>query len=67
MERFGLWLIYLAFAAYVVTAIYFSIAEFPWGLILLAFAIGAGLLFAKAWRDRISNPEDEHYAQNVQQ
>ena len=52
-------------AAYLLAMIVGMIAIWPWGLVGLAVVAAVGALFIKALRDRLTNPEDDHYTRNV--
>ena len=39
----------------------------PWGLLGFVALVGFGLLIIKVIRDRINDPEEEHYSRDVHQ
>ena len=65
LERIAYVLLALSGAAMIVMTIQEAEASPAEAIVAGGFAIGLGLLFVKALRDRLRNAEDDHYDKTV--
>ena len=66
MEKIAYVLLIIVAICYLIAMIFGMIKTFPLGLIGFVFIIAIGLLLIKAFRERLSDKEDEHYSKNVE-
>jgi hypothetical protein len=67
MEKTAYVILTLVAIAWIVVMIVGLVAAFPAGLIGLAVILAFGLLFARAFRDRVKSSGDDRYSRDVQQ
>ncbi len=65
MEKVGYLLLLASAAAWLLAAAAGMLVAFPVGMLALPAVAGVAVLFIKALRDRLSNREDDHYANTV--
>ncbi len=67
MEKIGYTLLVIVALCWLCAMITGMVLAFPFGIIGLIAIIGIGFLLIKVLADRLSNKEDDHYSQNVDQ
>lgn len=67
MEYIGYALLAIVALVWIIILFVGLIAAFPYGIIGLVAILGIGFLFAKVIKDRLSNKEDDHYSENIEQ
>ena len=65
METLGYVLLAIVALAWITIVLTGLVMALPWGLIGLIGILGIGVLLIKVISDRLSNKEDDHYADNV--
>ena len=65
METFGYVLLAIVALAWITIVLTGLVMALPWGLVGLVGILGIGVLLIKVISDRLSNKEDDHYADNV--
>lgn len=67
MEYIGYALLAIVALVWIIILFVGLIAAFPYGIIGLVAILGIGFLFAKVIKDRLTNKEDDHYSENIEQ
>lgn len=65
-EKLGYLCLGIVAACYLAAMLLGVIAAFPFGLIILVALLGVGVLFIKVLKERLSNKEDDYYANKVE-
>jgi len=66
MEKTAYVILAIAAVAWIIAMIVGMVAAFPVGLIGLVLLFAFGLLFAKAFKDRIEKSRDDRYSRDVE-
>jgi len=66
LEKTGYICLALLAILYVAAMLFGMFAAFPAGLVGLLALVGVGTLLIKVIKERLSNREDDHYADNVE-
>ncbi len=66
MERTGYIVLLIVAVCWLIVVAAGLVKAFPLGLLGLLALGGVGLLFAKDFRDRMRNQEDDHYSKTVE-
>ena len=66
MENIGYVLLGIVAVCWLIAILIGMVAAFPVGIIGLLAITGLGFLFAKVFRDRLMNEEDDYYAKKIE-